>query len=202
MRLVDGECGPAAEVGEGAVGVERDGLDALVADQVLDQLDLVVLALAAEALDRLVDGTSSRTNGSSASMCSRILLLDAREVVLGDRRRPRGTRSRSRSRPRSAGRSRSSRPDRAPSPPWRARARRRGGSARARRGRCAGGDDLAALAVVQRQREVVQAVADHAHAERGLGQPGTDRGSGVGAGRAVGELEAEPSGRRTCTSRC
>ena len=36
----------AAEVGERAVAVERDGLDALVADEVLDQLDLVVLALA------------------------------------------------------------------------------------------------------------------------------------------------------------
>ena len=46
----------AAEVGEAVVGVERDGLDALVADQVLDQLDLVVLALADEAVERLADG--------------------------------------------------------------------------------------------------------------------------------------------------
>ena len=45
----------AAEVLEGAVAVERDGLDAFVRDQVLDQLDLVVLALAAEDLDRLGD---------------------------------------------------------------------------------------------------------------------------------------------------
>ena len=45
---------PAAEVGEGAVAVERDGLDALVAHEVPDQLDLVVLALALEALDRVL----------------------------------------------------------------------------------------------------------------------------------------------------
>src|SRR3954467_14109294 len=44
---------PAAQVGEGAVAVERDGVDALVLDQVLDQLDLVVLVLGAEALERL-----------------------------------------------------------------------------------------------------------------------------------------------------
>ena len=46
IRLVDGACGPAAEVGEVAVRVQADRLDALVADEVLDQLDLVVLALA------------------------------------------------------------------------------------------------------------------------------------------------------------
>jgi hypothetical protein len=44
----------AAEVLERAVAVERDGLHPFVADQVLDQLDLVVLALGAEDLDRLV----------------------------------------------------------------------------------------------------------------------------------------------------
>ena len=46
----------AAEVGERAVAIQRDGLDALVADQVLDQLDLVGLVLGAEALDRLGGG--------------------------------------------------------------------------------------------------------------------------------------------------
>ena len=44
---------PAAEVLELAVSVERDRLRALVADQVLDQLDLVVLSLLTEVLDRL-----------------------------------------------------------------------------------------------------------------------------------------------------
>src|SRR5687767_1469564 len=43
----------AAEVLEGPVAIERDGLGPLAADEVLDQLDLVVLALAAELLDRL-----------------------------------------------------------------------------------------------------------------------------------------------------
>ena len=63
----------AAEVLEGPVAVQRDGLDALVADQVLDQLDLVGLVLAAKALDRLGDAAASeRSNGSSAAMCSRI----------------------------------------------------------------------------------------------------------------------------------
>src|SRR5438093_1108712 len=42
--------GSAAEVREGPVPVERDRLDALVADQVLDELDLVVLLPLAEAL--------------------------------------------------------------------------------------------------------------------------------------------------------
>src|SRR5215216_6057954 len=41
----------AAEVREGTVAVERHGLDTLVAHEVLDQLDLVVLALGPEALD-------------------------------------------------------------------------------------------------------------------------------------------------------
>ena len=45
----------AAEVLEGAVSVERDGLDAFVADQVLDQLDLEALVLGAEDLERLGD---------------------------------------------------------------------------------------------------------------------------------------------------
>ena len=48
----------AAEVEERAVLVEADGVDALVADEVLDQLDLVVLALLAEVLDRLRGATS------------------------------------------------------------------------------------------------------------------------------------------------
>src|SRR4029077_19167387 len=43
----------SAEILEGAVAVERDGLDAFVADEILDQLDLEVLALPAEDLDRL-----------------------------------------------------------------------------------------------------------------------------------------------------
>ena len=54
---------PAAQVHEGTVAVERDGLDALVADEVLDQLHLVRLVLGAKALDRLGGGdlASART---------------------------------------------------------------------------------------------------------------------------------------------
>src|ERR1700704_3500942 len=46
----------AAEVGERPVGVERDRVDALVADEVLDELHLVVLPLANEALERVAGG--------------------------------------------------------------------------------------------------------------------------------------------------
>ena len=46
----------AAQVGEGTVGVQGDGVDALVPDEVLDQLDLVVLALGPKALQRLGHG--------------------------------------------------------------------------------------------------------------------------------------------------
>ena len=42
-----------AEIGERAVAIERHGLHPLVADQVLDQLDLVGLVLGAKALDGL-----------------------------------------------------------------------------------------------------------------------------------------------------
>jgi hypothetical protein len=46
---------PAAQVLEWPVAVQRHRLDALVADQILDQLDLVRLALVPELLDRLID---------------------------------------------------------------------------------------------------------------------------------------------------
>ena len=45
----------AAEVGERPVGVERHGFNALVADEILDQLNLVVLLFATEALKRVGD---------------------------------------------------------------------------------------------------------------------------------------------------
>ena len=75
---------PAAEVGERAVPVERDRVHGLVADEVLDQLHLVVLALAAEALDRLGRrqlGALERLVGLHVLAHA---LLDALEVVLGD----------------------------------------------------------------------------------------------------------------------
>ena len=48
--------GAAAEVDEGVVAVQGDRLDPLLPDQVLDQLDLVGLALGSEALDCLRRG--------------------------------------------------------------------------------------------------------------------------------------------------
>ena len=67
----------AAEVGERPVRVERDGLHAVVADEVLDQLDLVGLVLGAEALERRAGVTSSRVNSSRALTCSRIFSSSA-----------------------------------------------------------------------------------------------------------------------------
>src|SRR4051812_9750992 len=70
----------AAEVGEVAVAVERDSVRA----EVLDQLDLVVLALALEELERL----GGRDVGAFELLVGldvlAHLLLDAREVVLTD----------------------------------------------------------------------------------------------------------------------
>ena len=133
-RLVLGACGPAAEVGERAVGVERDasaGPDPAVPRR-RGRRSARPCNPGPPPTKRsraAATGTSSRSKGSAALMCSRIALFD-RGKSASETPCRRETRSRSRSRPRSAGRSRSSRPGRAPSPPRRARARRRGGSAR------------------------------------------------------------------------
>ena len=60
--------GAQAEVREGAVAVERNGLDPLVANQVLDQLDLVGLIFGLEALERLVRGHVGPLDSSSAAI--------------------------------------------------------------------------------------------------------------------------------------
>jgi hypothetical protein len=76
----------AAQVGERPVRVQRDRVDAFVADQVLDQLDLVVLPLGAEALERLRDRD---VLSDERLVCADVLahaLLDARQVGLGRRR--------------------------------------------------------------------------------------------------------------------
>ena len=75
----------AAQVGERAVGVERDGLDAVVADEVLDQLDLVVLALGAEALERLGDGHVLALERLVGGDVLAHLRLDRLEVRVGQR---------------------------------------------------------------------------------------------------------------------
>ena len=77
----------AAEVGEGPVPVERDGLDRVggvgILHEVLDQLDLVVLALAPEALDRLGDRHVLALEVLVGLDVLAHLGLDALEVVLG-----------------------------------------------------------------------------------------------------------------------
>jgi hypothetical protein len=75
----------AAEVGEAVVGVERDRRDALVADQVLDQLDLVVLALAHEAVDRVAGGNVLAHERLVGLDVLAHLGLDRLEVGIGDR---------------------------------------------------------------------------------------------------------------------
>jgi hypothetical protein len=75
----------AAEIGERSVGVERDGLDLLVAHEIVDQLDLVGLILREEALAGRGDGhvlAHERLGGLDVLAHRR---LDRREVVLGDR---------------------------------------------------------------------------------------------------------------------
>ena len=73
-----------AEVRERAVGVERDRVHALVAHEVLDQLDLVVLALADEALERVAGGHVLALEGLVGLDVLAHLRLDRLEVGLGD----------------------------------------------------------------------------------------------------------------------
>ena len=75
----------AAEVEEVAVRVEADRLDALVLDQVLDQLDLVRLVLAQVAVDRLAGGDLRALERLVGLDVLAHLRLDLREVVLVDR---------------------------------------------------------------------------------------------------------------------
>ena len=74
----------AAEVLEGPVAVERDRLDAFVADKILDQLDLVVLALGPEDLDRLGDRDVAARELLVGLDVGAHRLLDPLQVVLGD----------------------------------------------------------------------------------------------------------------------
>jgi hypothetical protein len=71
---------PAAQVGERPVGVQGHGVGALVADDVLDELDLVVLALGAVALEGLRGGDLLAHERLVGLDVGAHLLLDAREV--------------------------------------------------------------------------------------------------------------------------
>ena len=77
--------GPATEIGERAVRVERDGAHALVLDEILDQLDLVVLALGQEALERLAGGHLLADERLVGLDVLAHLRLDPLEVGVADR---------------------------------------------------------------------------------------------------------------------
>ena len=187
----------AAEVGERAVGVQADGVEWVggigVADEVLDQLHLVVLALGAEALERLVDADVLAHEALVGLDVLAHLLLDALEVRVGhghalgelevvveavlDRR-----------------------PDR----DLHARIELHDGGGEDVRGvvaddvqRAVAGrrDDLQRLARHERPREVAH-LPVLAHGDRGAGQARPDRGGRVGTRRAVGELELGSIGQR------
>ncbi len=182
----------AAEVLEGAVAVQRDRVDALVADQVLDQLDLVVLALGAELLDRLGDGQLAPLEGLVGLHVLGHRRLDALEVLVADAdpfgelevvveavldRRPDR--------------------DLGPRPELQHRLRHHVGGVVADQPQgvwALVGDDLDRLAVGERRREVAQLLADP-QAESGLGEARPDRRRRVGAGRPVGKLERRAVGQ-------
>ena len=182
----------AAEVGEGAVRVERDRLDARVADQVLDQLDLVGLVLGAEALERLLDpDVLARELLLRADVLAH-LLLQRGQVVLGDGhalgelevvveavldRRP-------------------DRDPRAGIEVEHGRGEHMGGVVAdqlERLGRAVG-HDLDALAVGERQREIAH-LPVHLHGQRGAREPRADGGGEVGAAGAFLQLLAAAVGK-------
>ena len=162
----------AAEVRERAVGVERDVVDPGVLHQVLDQLDLVVLVLALEALERLLGRHVLARERLVGLHVLAHLGLDALEVVLGDRhalgelevvveavvdrRADRDLRAGIEVQDRGGEHVRRVVPDEL----------QRLGVAR--------GDDRDLGAVLQRAREIAHLAVD-LHAEGGTGEPGADR---------------------------
>ncbi len=174
-----------AQVGERAVRVERDRLDALVLDEVLDELDLVRLVLGAEALERLVDGDVLAHERLVGLDVLAHLLLDALEVRIADRH--------------AVGELEvvveavlDRRADRDPHAGielhHRGREHVRGVVADDVERLVTGRRDDAELPLAQRRGEVADlpVLLDR---QRGAGEPGADRGGGIGAGGAVVELE-------------
>ena len=74
----------AAEILEGTVAVERDRLRAFVGDQVLDQLDLELLVLGPEDLDRFGDGHVTPLELLVGLDVTPHRFLDLRQVRVGD----------------------------------------------------------------------------------------------------------------------
>ena len=182
---------PAAEVLEVAVAVEADGLDALLRLEVLDQLDLVVLPLGAELLQRLVGGHVAPLERLVGLDVALHRLLDPRQLVLGDllaagkldvvvkavgdRRADRDLRLR---------------------PELEHGLGHHVGGVVADQLQGLGvavGEDRDRLAVCNRRREVASLIAD-ANRKGGLGEAGADRGCGVGAAGALGQLERRSVG--------
>ena len=197
----------AAEVGEGAVGVQRDCLQPLPAPadsrRARDRRSAPPCspARSQEARARVGDREVLALEALRRLDVRAHPLFDRREVGLGDARPRRETRSRSRSPARSPARSRSSRPGRAPSRRARARARRRGGSAAAApRPR----ERAVRIAIRRRRAAAVRGRAPRGrspslrprhpaadlHRQRRARQAGADRGGRIGAGGAVGKLQS------------
>jgi hypothetical protein len=192
----------AAEVGEGAVAVEGYRVHAVIANQVLDQLDLVVLPLRAEALDRLRPGQLAPLERLVGLDVLAHPGLDPLEVVLGgldpfgevevvveavvDRGPDRDLHA------------------------WVELHHCRGEHVRGvvadepQRAHAVLGaprsDDLDPVPVVERRSQVAQvrlgAVTRDPDTERGAGEALADRPSGVGAGGAVGKLQWRAVGER------
>ncbi len=183
----------AAQVGERAVAVERHGVDPLRFDEVLDQLDLVVLLLAAEALERLGDADLAAIEALPRGDVLAHLLLDRREVRLGDRDAVREVEvvveavlDRRADRDLHA---RVELHDRG-----REDVRRVVADEVERVLPALGRDDLQRGAVVERPREVAHLAVDP-DGERRAGEPGADRGGRVGAGGAIGKVELRAVGQ-------
>ncbi len=193
----------AAEVHEGAVSIQRDPLDPLVAHEVLDQLDLVGLILGSEALDSLAGRELAALEGLVRLDVSGHTLLDSLQVLLGgpelvgelevvveaglDRRADRHLGAR---------------------PQVEDRGGQHVGAVVAKdleRLRPPGGQDLNPLPVGERRREIADLTV-HPDGESVPGQPRPDRRRGVGAGRAllqlenrvVGQLHGQLHHRRPC----
>ena len=186
IRPVEGPWGPRQRSSKGPFRYSETRLGALVADQVLDQLDLVVLALAAEVLDRLGGGQLAALERLVGLDVLGHPLLDPGEVLLagplgvgeldvvveavGDRRADRDLRLR---------------------PEVEHRLGEHVGGVVAKQLERLGallGDDLDRLAPVQGRGEVAE-LAVHLHRQGRLREPGPDRRGGVGAGRPRLQLQ-------------
>ena len=184
---------PAAEILEAAVAVQRDGLHALVADQVLDQLDLVVLALGEEQFDRLPWRQLAALEGLVGLDVLAHRCFDPLQVLFADLY---------------VGRELEvvveALLDRRPDRHLRPRVELHHGlghhvggvvADQLQRLGVAAGDDRDLRPVGERRAEVAQSAVD-ADRQRRLRQAGADRRRGVGAGRAVGQLERGPVRQR------